>query len=381
MSDNCHLQALFSSPRNTTNPKVAHSYTPQFSTGDDGKLYKLASEGDKNKFFILSDAEVEEELRVSQEMADTLRTINPKIPPKSASRGVKLGTSSRTTKIEKRAWEKKLAAADKSAEGGGEGGGGGESKGPEMSSEETMLQSVADLQKKYAANLSVIERLISEKVQLEEKVKELQKQLRQSKKLNKFQSAQQFKKNKTEQLVNGNATIPSVDALKSYYTQNLDLIESLYAQQKSTEVKLVSYLNELTEIKKEKQSSEQTAVIAASSSSPPLDSILSSVSENNDKYLRNLALIEQLFAERKSLKAEAESYKSKFYSLKRTTAMNENGSSGDGQEQGQGQVGAKSRIRQEGLNQTAPGALQKLAVDNLILARTRTNENNVVHLA
>jgi hypothetical protein len=350
-------------------PQLAFTYTPQFSTGEDGKLYKLATESDRNKFHVLSDAEVEEELRMSQEMASTLRTINPNKTSKQKTKTkttVKLGTGNRSNKIEKRAWEKKLADQEQATvdEGDNEESSGEtktKTKGPELSSEEALLQSVADMQKKYTANLAVIERLISEKVQMEEKVKELQKQLRQSKKLNQFQSAQQFKKNKDEQLVKGNETIKSVEALKTYYHQNLDLIETLYAQQKASEVKLVTCQNELAKLKAEKKSNAKTGTTFALS---PDDPSVTSVVDNNDKYLRNLNVIEQLFAERKGLTAEVHSLKQQLWSLKRSTAMNEP----DTTVVHSGKSGSKEAILAKGsLNHTAPGALQKLAVDKIMI--------------
>jgi hypothetical protein len=352
-------------------PQLAFTYTPQFSTGEDGKLYKLATESDRNKFHVLSDAEVEEELRMSQEMASTLRTINPNKTSKQKTKTkttVKLGTGNRSNKIEKRAWEKKLHVADQEQatvdEGDNEESSGEtktKTKGPELSSEEALLQSVADMQKKYTANLTVIERLISEKVQMEEKVKELQKQLRQSKKLNQFQSAQQFKKNKDEQLVKGNETIKSVEALKTYYHQNLDLIETLYAQQKASEVKLVTCQNELAKLKAEKKSNAKTGTTLALS---PDDPSVTSVVDNNDKYLRNLNVIEQLFAERKGLTAEVHSLKQQLWSLKRSNAMNEP----DTTVVHSGKSGSKEvNLAKGSLNHTAPGALQKLAVDKIMI--------------
>jgi hypothetical protein len=335
---------------------VAQTFISQFSTGDDGKLYKLSSSDDRNKYHIMSDAEVAEELRMSQEMASTLRTMNPKKPAKQQPATVKLGTGSRAKKIEKRAWEKKLASHEQEQEQEQERAQEGvdhhdTSKCPEVSSEDALLHSVADMQKKYTANLAVIERLISEKVQMEEKVKSVQQELKRSKKLNKFQSAQQFKKNKNEQLVNSNETIQSIDALKTYYHQNLDLIESLYAQQKTTESKLIHCQNELIVIiKTEKENGPKGKSAGVS---PSADSILDSAAETNKKYLRNLNMIEQLFAERKSLTTEVQLLKSQLWGLQRSVAMNPPLSPPRHEE-----VMAVGPAKSS-LNHTAPGMLQQ----------------------
>ena len=324
------------------------SYVPQFSTGEDGKLYKLAAEEDRNKFHILSDAEVEEELRMSQEMANTLKSVNPKKPAKLKTHSVKLGTGSRSKKIEKRAWEKKIKEEQQEKDDNE-----GNDVPEEASSEDKLLQSVNDLQKKYTANLAVIERLISEKMQMEEKIKSLQQELKKSKKLNRYQSSQQFKKTKDVQLTNTNETIKSVDALKTYYHQNLDLIESLYIQQQSSERKLIACQNQLIEVKKqmEKDPSGKNKPVE----SIPNEDILASAAETNQKYLRNLYIIEQLFAERKGLTAEVDSLKNQLRSFKRSAAMHETNADVTVN-------GNKSppRLGKSILNQTAPGALENL---------------------
>lgn len=345
----------------------------------------MASEADRNKFHILTDAEIEEELRVSKEMASTLKTMNPKKPGKTQTQSVKLGTGSRAKKIEKRAWEKKIAAQDEADQR--ENNTEDSEKGPELSAEETMLKSVADMQQKYTANLSVIEKLISEKVHLEEKLKSTQRELRKSKKLNHFQASQSFKKNKNEQLVDGNATIQSVDALKNYYQQNLDLIESLYLQQKSTELKLIAFQQEFIEIKKERDQEKEkgrtmktgSAGAAPSALSADSEAIRTHATETNNKYLRNLTIVEQLFAERKSLTTEVQTLKKQLWSLKRSSAMNEKTSEEEQLPQGGGGGARTSTSREQfhslvankgSLYHTAPGALQK---DMLIDAQIRGN--------
>ena len=372
--------------------QVASTYTPQFSTGEDGKLYKLASEADRNKFHILTDTEIDEELRVSQEMASTLRTINPKKPAKQQAHTVKLGTGSRGKKIEKRAWEKKIAPQVHEEEGRDHDT--DNAKGPELSADDSLLHSVADMQKKYTANLSVIERLISEKMQMEEKLKSVQRELKKSKKLNHFQSAQQFKKNKDGQLVEGNATIQSVDALKKYYHQNLDLIESLYLQQKITENKLITYEHEFIEINRDQDKSNEKKDPKLKSAkittpSADIDVIRNSATDTNNKYLRNLTIVEQLFVERKSLSAEVQSLKSQLWSFKRASALKD--TTGGADESPQQQQGGTSLSREQfhsllpdkgNLHHTAPGALQKdllsnkMAVDDTIRADLENEEDD-----
>jgi hypothetical protein len=85
----------------------------QRSVGNDGVLYTLVDRDDAFKFKILSDDELREENRRSQEMAATLQLSQTRPRSASSARGMtvtvpKLGTPSRNKKLEQRVWDKEV---------------------------------------------------------------------------------------------------------------------------------------------------------------------------------------------------------------------------------------------------------------------------------
>jgi hypothetical protein len=161
---------------------------PQKKEGPDGKLYYMGNHGDYDKFRTLTDEEMEEEERMNREMAATLKMMSGKSDARGNPRKQKassfvpphLGTSNRSRKIEKRAWDKKLNGSPEPelATGGeqpistikGKDTGG-------VSSEDRLMHAVATMQEKYTENMSVIEQLFSEKMQMEKRMAALEDEL------------------------------------------------------------------------------------------------------------------------------------------------------------------------------------------------------------
>ena len=151
----------------------------------------------------MTDEELQDEARRSQEMAKTILQINGKKQgtttlrhkqrPSSASHTFvppKLGSGTKSRKIVQRAWEQRNAEDQQPLEDEGENADvAGPSGSPRESDERTelrdelnpkwkadqkLLRAMAEMQEKYEKNLSVIAKLFSEKQIMEEKIKKLE---------------------------------------------------------------------------------------------------------------------------------------------------------------------------------------------------------------
>jgi len=182
------LQNLIQAPRNTADPRVASTYIPKKTRGSDGVLYALNREEDRGKYRTLSEEEIMEEIRISREMSTSLKIMSGKLDSSGRSRKPNsgkfipptMGTNTKQRKIEKRAWDKHIAAK-RTQTATSISMGNNSTTNSTQPSEERLMKAVNDMQEKYTQNLSVIETLLAEREQMERRVRSLEKAVEESK--------------------------------------------------------------------------------------------------------------------------------------------------------------------------------------------------------
>lgn len=197
-----------------TREQIAQTDRTRLSMGRDGKYYKMLDSRDWGLFHVLSDEEMQEEIRRSVEIKENMMTLTGQFKDghyKEAPKSIKfvppqMGTASKSRKIERRRWQKDMKAMKS-------GDLSGTSKamqdvdsdysktmralaanteqedierdeGPrafdftENVPENRVTQAFNVIQKKYEQNLHVVERLYNEKLSLEEYARSLERELR-----------------------------------------------------------------------------------------------------------------------------------------------------------------------------------------------------------
>jgi hypothetical protein len=204
------LQYMFSAPRDKTagDPRVAANFHANKDIGEDGKLYMLVSEEDRSKFKVLDDSQLSQEEKRNEELELTLRASltsssgkldshgfprrqhtpskSPSHPPQrnhvsspsySTSLPPKYKASSPSSAKDNEAFNQ--ATEDLHMTIGGD-----TQTSADSSSEAKLLAAINALQKKYLDNLGVVETISMEKKQVEERLKSVESQLKQSRRSN-----------------------------------------------------------------------------------------------------------------------------------------------------------------------------------------------------
>eukprot|EP00599_Poterioochromonas_sp_BG-1_P007565 CAMPEP_0173136430 /NCGR_PEP_ID=MMETSP1105-20130129/2478_1 /TAXON_ID=2985 /ORGANISM="Ochromonas sp., Strain BG-1" /LENGTH=793 /DNA_ID=CAMNT_0014048609 /DNA_START=96 /DNA_END=2477 /DNA_ORIENTATION=- len=204
------LQTLNILPRAGDDPRVAKTDEGHLTIGEDGKLYRMEDRRNWGKYHTLTEEEIQEEIRRSQEVRKNMLTMtgkmkNGKIVQKANKHAVSVtspqfGVTTKSRRIEQKAWEKELQSANHTGKTLGDSRFGGTvdqllaNTKPETSPEEAEASEVYDygdvenedtmerkalkvIQKKYEQNLNVVEKLFHEKLSLEEYTKQLESQL------------------------------------------------------------------------------------------------------------------------------------------------------------------------------------------------------------
>mmetsp|Transcript_19736 Transcript_19736/g.28388 ORF Transcript_19736/g.28388 Transcript_19736/m.28388 type:complete len:724 (-) Transcript_19736:65-2236(-) len=195
------LQYMFTQPRDKSASRVASSFVPSKTTGEDGKLYMLADKEDAAKFKTLSDEEIQEEQRVSEKMKESIlansknrakidshgfprkespqKTVPKKQPKKRQSSTSHHQTSDMgSTHMDSALLNETAKAVTKTI---GEDDDRDTSMGPP---EDKLLRTVSTMQEKYAENLKIIEKLFKERQEMEKRLEYVEKQLKQSRRSN-----------------------------------------------------------------------------------------------------------------------------------------------------------------------------------------------------
>lgn len=176
----------------------------------EGILYKLEDERDYGKFRVLSEEEQLEETRRSEDIAATLKAMsghgvykkNPRRPKSASFVPPQMGATSRQRKIENNEYRKShtapgnnnttpprpapraqddMALKQRASEIGAAVG---IAWGEESPGQEQLLSAVTALQHKHNENMALIDKLCKERQEMEQQMKRLENQLRQSRKCN-----------------------------------------------------------------------------------------------------------------------------------------------------------------------------------------------------